>query len=165
MPHSSKSNKHHSKTSFRTFVGFHASSLGSQRKATWSRPPAKTAGSSALLSQPHLCDRVMSQPIEFTHEGWMITNVPLWKFMDACVSWLYHTYKMSFLLSTSRLWDLYDSVCVQNDAGELYTHRTNRISFFGWQDLRSWSPNMLTAGLTRCFATDLPHSATSTSRF
>ena len=58
------------------------------------------------------------------------------------------------------------SVCVQNDAGELYICTAqNRISFFGGQDLRSWSPNMLTAGLTRCFATDLPHSATSTSRF
>lgn len=162
MPHCSKSTKHHSKTSFRTFIGFHASSLGSQRKATWSRPPAKTAGSSALLSQPQLCDRVMSLPIEFTHEGWMITNVPLWKFMDACVSWLYHTYKMSFLLSTSRLWDLY--VYKTTLVNSIYTAH-NRISFFGGQDLRSWSPNMLTAGLTRCFATDLPHSATSTSRF
>ena len=109
MPHSSKTTKHHSKTSFRTFVGFHASSLGSQRKATWSRPPAKTAGSSALLSQPQLCDRVMSLPIEFTNEGWMITKVPLWLYENSWmhVSWLYHTYKMCFLLSTSRLWDLY----------------------------------------------------------
>ena len=77
---------------------------------------------------------------------------------------------MCFLLSTSRRWDLY--VYKTTLVKSMYTaqkriHRYSqkRISLLGWQDLRSWSPSMLTAGLTRCFATDLPHSATSTSRF